>query len=145
MNDSNDFDLGRFVKAQTGGVYETALGEIRSGKKRGHWIWFIFPQMRGLGMSETSNHFGISGREEAVAYLAHPILGPRLLESTTALLAIKDRTMLEVFGKIDSMKVNSSMTLFAETSAPSSIFEDVLERRYAGSRCKKTIEMLAKL
>ena len=107
------FDLERFVRAQAGGVYEAALTELKAGKKRGHWMWFIFPQMRGLGRSAMSEFYGISGEEEARAYLAHPVLGPRLRECVAAVRAWEgERTLEEMLGEVDAMKFRSCLELF---------------------------------
>jgi uncharacterized protein (DUF1810 family) len=125
------YDLDRFVTAQKG-VYEGALEELRRGRKTGHWIWFIFPQLAGLGRSETSRFFGISSVDEARAYLAHPVLGPRLHECTNALLATTSSTAEEIFGSLDAMKVRSSMTLFHRAAPGDPVFLQMLDRFYAG-------------
>jgi uncharacterized protein (DUF1810 family) len=105
-------DLARFVAAQEG-VYERALGELRTGRKTSHWMWFVFPQIAGLGHSDMARRYAIASLAEARAYLAHPVLGPRLLESARALLAHGDRSAAEVMGGIDALKLRSSLTLFA--------------------------------
>jgi uncharacterized protein (DUF1810 family) len=125
------FDLDRFVAAQEG-VYPTALEELRNGRKTGHWIWFVFPQVAGLGRSETSRHYAIGSLAEARAYLDHPVLGPRLRESTDLLLAIKERTAEEILGSLDAMKVRSSATLFHRAAPDERRFADVLDRFYGG-------------
>lgn len=108
------FRLQRFVEAQAGGVYEQALSELRSGEKRSHWIWFIFPQHRDLGRSATAKFFGLSGEKEAASYLDHPLLGPRLRECVTAVREQLDagRSLNEIFGQLDAMKYCSSMEIF---------------------------------
>ena len=135
--------LDRFVKAQRND-YETALGEIRAGCKLTHWIWYIFPQLRGLGHSYYSRIYGIEGMEEAKEYLSHEILGERLREITEALLALEGRDAVEILGDIDAKKVRSCMTLFDAVS-PEDIFSDVLEKYYSGSRCRLTQEMLSSI
>jgi len=135
------FDLERFVSAQRP-VYATALAEVRSGSKRTHWMWFVFPQVLGLGSSSTSSHYAIRSREEARAYLDHLVLGPRLRECAEAMLALRGRTASAVFGYPDVLKLKSSMTLFAEVDGPGSVFERVLETYYDGRRCERTLAML---
>ncbi len=126
-------DLERFVDAQdSGGSYQQALAELRAGRKRSHWIWYVFPQVKGLGMSPTSQHFGIDGLSEAQAYLAHPALGPRLLECARTLLDLEESDPVEIFGSLDAMKVRSSMTLFARADPKQPIFTAVLERYFGG-------------
>jgi uncharacterized protein (DUF1810 family) len=125
------FDLERFVTAQEG-VYHGALRELRGGRKTGHWIWFIFPQLVGLGRSETSRFYGIASVEEARAYLAHPILGPRLLESVSAVLATSGASAGQIFGSLDAMKVRSSLTLFQRAAPDEPLFRQMLERFYDG-------------
>ena len=125
------FDLERFVTAQEG-VYEGALRELRQGRKTGHWIWFIFPQLRGLGRSEMSRFYGIESLDEARAYLEHPVLGARLRECAGAVLATSGRTAEEIFGSLDAMKARSSMTLFHRAAPEEPSFLDVLERFYGG-------------
>jgi uncharacterized protein (DUF1810 family) len=125
------FDLERFVAAQEG-VYHGALRELRSGRKTGHWIWFIFPQLVGLGRSETSRFYGIASVEEARAYLAHPILGPRLLESVSAVLATSGASADLIFGSLDAMKVRSSLTLFHRAAPDEPLSRQMLERFYDG-------------
>jgi uncharacterized protein (DUF1810 family) len=136
------FDLERFVTAQAGGVYESALGELRRGHKTGHWIWFIFPQLAGLGRSETSRSYGIASIDEARAYLAHPVLGPRLRESAGVVLATSGSTAEQIFGSLDAMKVRSSMTLFHRAAPEETAFEQVLERFYGGVADQSTDAML---
>ena len=125
------FDLERFVEAQTG-VYEGVLRELRAGRKTGHWIWFIFPQLAGLGRSETSRFYGIASLDEARAYLDHPVLGPRLRECVDAVVATSGATADQIFGSLDAMKVRSSMTLFHRAAPDEPLFVEVLERFYGG-------------
>ncbi len=135
-----NFDLDRFVDAQEM-VYNMALSEIRNGKKRGHWIWYVFPQIKGLGHSYNSEYYGISGIEEANAYLEHPLLGKRLREITHALLECENPSAYNMFGFPDVMKVQSCMTLFDLVSSDD-IFNDVLTKYYEGQRCGRTIRRL---
>ena len=136
-------DLERFIEAQ-GHHYKLALEEVRSGKKQSHWVWYIFPQMRGLGRSYFAQLYGISDREEAVAYLNHEVLGPRLREITCALLEHDDYSAEEIFGDLDAMKVRSCMTLF-DIIRPDDIFADVLNKFYRQQRCGLTVRMLSKV
>ena len=135
--DMGDYNLQRFLDAQQGD-YEHALTEIRNGRKYSHWIWYIFPQLKGLGMSYNSQYYGISGKEEAEAYLAHPVLGERLREITSAFLQLKSKTAEEVFGSLDSMKVLSCMTLFNEVAA-GDLFRQVIDRYYPVSYTHLTL------
>jgi len=128
---STSYDLGRFVSAQEG-VYAGVLDELRRGRKVGHWIWFIFPQVAGLGYSAMSQQYAISSLDEARAYLAHPVLGGRLRECAAVVLATTGRTALEIFGSIDAMKLRSSMTLFHRAVPDEPVFAQVLERYYDG-------------
>ena len=135
--------LDRFVEAQEK-MYPTAMEEIKHGKKYSHWMWYIFPQLRGLGRSSTAHIYGISGLEEAKAYLAHPFLSGRLYELCTALLHHKDESANEIFGDLDAMKLKSSMTLFALTSEDYTIFDQVLEQFFDGEMDEVTVEMINK-
>lgn len=135
------FDLNRFVRAQATD-YERALSEIRSGEKRSHWMWYIFPQLDGLGFSATSRRFGIKSIEEARAYLGHPVLGPRLTECFEAVLGVEGRSPFEIFGSPDDMKLKSCATLFARVCANGSVFEEVLDKFFAGERDNKTLLLL---
>ncbi len=128
---STSYDLDRFVIAQQG-VYAGVLDELRRGRKVGHWIWFIFPQVAGLGYSAMSQLYAISSLDEARAYLAHPVLGPRLRECAAIVLATTGRTALEIFGSIDAMKLRSSMTLFHRAAPDEPVFAEVLDRYYDG-------------
>jgi uncharacterized protein (DUF1810 family) len=140
--DGDPFDLQRFVDAQDH-VYDTVLRELRDGRKRSHWIWFIFPQLRGLGRSPTAIHYGIASRDEAAAYLAHPVLGPRLRQCTRLVTEIDGRSVEEVFGWPDNLKVRSSMTLFARSTDDNADFLAVLEKFYGGEADPVTVDRLA--
>jgi uncharacterized protein (DUF1810 family) len=124
------YDLQRFVDAQDED-YEQVCAELRSGRKTGHWIWFIFPQLRGLGHSSMSVKYGISSQQEAVAYLKHPVLGPRLEECTRLVNLVEGRTIDQIFGGIDTLKFRSSMTLFAGAAPENPIFKDALDKYFA--------------
>jgi len=130
-NPADPFNLERFLKAQTD-IYRSATGELQAGEKQGHWMWFIFPQIRGLGRSPAAREFAISGRDEARAYLRHPVLGPRLLECAELVLRIRGRSLAEIFGSPDDMKFRSSMTLFAQVAPDQAIFSEAI-RRYCDS------------
>lgn len=136
------FDIERFVRAQDGGVYERALDEIRAGRKRSHWIWFVFPQARGLGRSSMAERYGIGSREELDAYVNHPLLRARLLEISHALLALPGSDPVAVLGDIDALKVRSSMTLF-ELTGTDPVFGAVLDKYYAGSRDGLTLGIVS--
>jgi uncharacterized protein (DUF1810 family) len=137
------FDLERFVRAQdSNGTYSEALAELRRGRKETHWMWFVFPQITGLGRSETSRQFAISGGDEARAYLEHPVLGPRLRECCTALLGLDSSDATAVLGGIDAQKLKSSMTLFAAIAPEESVFQRVLDHFFAGERDSSTIRLL---
>ncbi len=133
--------MNRFVDAQAG-VYEGALGEIRSGRKRTHWMWFVFPQVEGLGQSSTSRHFAIADRGEARAYLAHPVLGARLVECMRAVLEAPGDSATDIFGTPDDLKLRSCATLFASVAGPGSVFEQVLARFFDGVPDARTKELL---
>lgn len=139
MNDV--YDLNRFVQAQEAD-YERALSEIRSGQKRSHWMWYIFPQFDGLGLSLTSKRYSIKSVAEAKAYLNHPILGPRLIECTEAVLNVEGRSAHEIFGSPDYMKLKSCATLFAYVSPAKSVFDRLLDRFFQGKRDDKTLSLL---
>jgi len=141
MFDNDPFDLQRFVDAQSR-VYDAVVDELRAGRKTSHWMWFVFPQLKGLGFSPTAQTYGISGREEARAYLAHPVLGPRLLECTGVVNAIEGRSLPEIFGETDAMKFRSSMTLFSLTAAESGIFEEALRKYNEGELDPLTLKLL---
>ena len=134
-------NLERFVEAQNG-VYADALAEIKAGRKRSHWMWFVFPQIAGLGSSSTAQRYAVSGPEEAKAYLAHPVLGPRLTEISQALLAVEGRSAEQILGYPDDLKLRSSMTLFAHVADDPAVFAAVLERYYNGPD-QRTLDLLA--
>jgi uncharacterized protein (DUF1810 family) len=134
--------LGRFVVAQEP-VYAQALSELRRGRKESHWMWFIFPQLEGLGRSPTARFYGIDGRNEATAYLRHPLLGPRLLECMEALLAHPERSAEQIFGSVDAMKFRSSMTLFEAVAEEPRTFGAALDLFYEGVRDQQTLRLLA--
>jgi uncharacterized protein (DUF1810 family) len=138
------FDLARFTSAQEE-VYNRALAEIQSGDKRSHWMWFIFPQVDGLGFSSTAKNYAIKSAEEARQYLTHPVLGPRLLECAAAVLAVEGRSASEIFGSPDDLKLKSCMTLFESVAGPGSVFGRVLDKYYQGQRDTRTHELLAAL
>ncbi len=141
MNNADPFDLRRFVEAQER-VYDTVLAELRNGAKRSHWIWFVFPQLQGLGRSATAQKYGISSLDEARAYLAHPVLGPRLRECAGLVTGITGRSADQIFGWPDNLKVRSSMTLFARAADDNSDFRAVLDKFYAGEDDQATLDML---
>jgi uncharacterized protein (DUF1810 family) len=134
-------DLDRFVQAQSG-VYAGALAELRRGQKIGHWIWFIFPQIIGLGHSELSLYYGIASLDEAKAYLAQPVLGSRLRECAAAVLSVTGRSADEIMGSTDAMKLRSSMTLFHRAAPDEPVFHEVLVRYYGGVADSKTDALL---
>src|ERR1700744_1022042 len=137
----NEYKLERFIEAQNG-TYEKELAEIRGGRKRSHWMWYIFPQLAGLGFSETSRYYAITGPGEASAYLHHPILGPRLVEICRALLELDINNAGEIFGSPDDMKLRSSMTLFTEVEGADKVFSLVLEKFFGGVKDNKTLLLL---
>ena len=134
-------DLDRFVDAQDG-TYEQALGELRRGRKTGHWMWWIFPQVAGLGMSSTSQAYAVRDLAEATAYLQHDVLGPRLLECCRALLDLDGVSAERVLGTIDAVKLRSSMTLFARADPDQPVFRDVLGTYYDGDEDERTVALL---
>ena len=137
------YDLQRFVDAQdSGGTYERALAELRAGAKRSHWMWFVFPQVAGLGRSPTAQHFAVAGLDEARAYLAHPVLGPRLVEAARALTALPGGDADRVLGPVDAVKLRSSMTLFAAAGPQEPVFPQVLDQYFAGQRDEATTSRL---
>lgn len=135
------YDLRRFVRSQESD-YERALSEIRGGKKRTHWMWYIFPQFDGLAFSSTSKFYAIKSLAEAEAYLNHPILGPRLLACAKAAFGVEGRTAAEIFGSPDDLKLRSCATLFACVSPPGSVFERLLAKYYRGERDGRTLKLL---
>jgi uncharacterized protein (DUF1810 family) len=134
-------DLDRFVRAQEGD-YARALAEIRAGRKRSHWMWYIFPQYDGLGFSSTSRRYAIKSVAEAEAYLRHPVLGPRLVECTEALLHLEGKSASEVFGSPDDMKLRSCATLFARVSPAGSVFERLLQKFFPAGPDGETLRLL---
>jgi uncharacterized protein (DUF1810 family) len=138
---SDQYELKRFVDAQEG-VYEQACAELRAGRKRSHWMWFVFPQIRGLGSSPTAARFAISGMEEARAYLEHPVLGPRLRECTGIVVGVEGRSVEEIFGYPDDLKFHSSMTLFAKAAAEAGVFGEALEKYFGGEMDRGTLERI---
>ena len=135
------YDLHRFEAAQ-GGVYGSALAELRAGRKTGHWMWFVFPQIAGLGLSAMSQRYAISSPAEARAYLEHPVLGPRIAECAHALTDLHGRSAEEIFGGIDAVKLRSSMTLFARASDGDPTFQEVLDRYFGGEADPRTDALL---
>ena len=144
MAGTDDLDLQRFVTAQETS-FSAASSELEAGRKRSHWMWFIFPQMRGLGSSAMATFYGIGSREEARAYLAHPVLGPRLQRCTEAVLALDGRSLKAIFGSPDDMKFRSSMTLFAEASGTADgLFRRAIDRLCQGRSDPRTLALLQK-
>jgi uncharacterized protein (DUF1810 family) len=139
-----EYNLERFLTAQAP-VYGQALAELRDGCKRSHWMWFVFPQLAGLGRSPTAQFFAIGSRDEAQQYLAHPVLGARLRECTEALLALPRVAIEDVLGFPDNLKFRSSMTLFGEVAGPGSIFQQALERYWGGEPDPVSLELLKTL
>lgn len=136
-------DLQRFVDAQNrGGTYERALAELRAGRKASHWMWFVFPQLAGLGTSAMARTYAIASLAEAEAYIGHPVLGARLRESARALAAHGDRSAAEILGEIDAVKLRSSMTLFARAAPAEPAFRQVLDRFYGGASDPETERLL---
>jgi len=135
------FDLERFVEAQRVS-YDDALRELRAGRKTSHWMWFVFPQLAGLGRSEMARHYGIASLDEARAYLAHPVLGPRLLECVVAVLAAPGASAESILGPVDAMKLRSSMTLFHRAAPDEPSFAEVLDRFYGGVPDDRTDALL---
>jgi uncharacterized protein (DUF1810 family) len=135
------FDLARFVNAQKDD-HARALAEVRAGEKRTHWMWYIFPQLDGLGSSPTARHYALKSSAEARAYLTHPILGPRLLECAEAVLSVEGRSAFDIFGHPDDWKLKSCATLFAAVSNPDSAFHRILEKYFQGQRDDKTLRLL---
>jgi len=144
--DTDPFDLQRFVDAQDeGATFQQALAELRAGSKRSHWMWFVFPQVAGLGRSATARRYALSGLDEAVAYAAHPVLGPRLRSCADALLHLpreRPRSAVDILGPVDAQKLQSSMTLFAAAVPDEPVFTQVLERYYGGRRDGATLERI---
>lgn len=137
----NNYNLNRFIEAQNRD-YDIALAEIRAGKKASHWMWYIFPQLKGLGRSSTSEYYGLSGIKEAQAYLSDPILKARLIEITDAVIAHKDKSAEEIFGGIDAKKLRSCMTLFSIAAPDIPVFEAVLEQFFHGVPDRNTLRLI---
>jgi uncharacterized protein (DUF1810 family) len=135
------YDLNRFVQAQQSD-YEQALSEVRSGQKRSHWMWYIFPQFDGLGSSATAQRYSIKSIAEAKAYLSHPVLGSRLIECAEAVLNVEQRSAYEIFGSPDNMKLKSCATLFASISPAGSVFEQLLDKFFQGEPDSRTLRLL---
>ena len=135
------FDLDRFLSAQAG-VYPQVLAELRAGQKRSHWIWFIFPQMKGLGSSSHAHFYGIASLEEAVAYRRHPVLGPRLEECTHLVIQVEKRPIEQILGYPDDLKFRSSMTLFSRAAPEATIFADALQKYFGGQPDPLTLALL---
>jgi uncharacterized protein (DUF1810 family) len=138
--ESDPYDLMRFVRAQEA-AYARALAEIKAAEKVSHWMWYIFPQIEGLGYSRTAKFYAIKSVEEARAYLGHPLLGPRLKECTEAVLGVEGRTAEEIFGDPDDLKLRSCATLFACVSPAGSVFARLLERYFGGEADVRTLEL----
>lgn len=136
------YNLARFLQAQDSD-YHIALAEIRRGRKRSHWMWYVFPQFAGLGMSPASQQYAIKSVAEAEAYLAHPILGPRLLECTETALAVEGRSATEIFGSPDDLKLRSCATLFASVSPQDSVFHRLIDKYFDGIADERTLRLIA--
>jgi len=135
------YNLQRFVDAQNP-IYENVLAELRAGQKRSHWMWFVFPQLKGLGHSHMATHYGIASRQEAEGYLQHPILGLRLRECTELVNLVKERSVHQIFGSPDDMKFRSSMSLFASVTGDTQVFKDALQKYFDGKPDPLTLERL---
>ena len=138
---SDPFNLQRFVDAQAT-AYRQVCEELRAGRKRSHWIWFIFPQIRGLGHSEMAQHYGVSSRQEAEAYLAHPVLGARLRECTRLVVEVEGRSVDQIFGDPDNLKFRSSMSLFASAAPDEPVFRQALQKYFGGQLDPNTVALL---
>ena len=141
MSTIDHYNLQRFMDAQNP-VFEQVCQELRQGQKRSHWMWFIFPQLKGLGSSHMAAHFAISGREEAEMYLKHPVLGPRLRECARLVNLVEGRSIQQIFGYPDDLKFRSSMTLFAEVTSENKVFKDALQKYFAGKPDPLTSERI---
>jgi uncharacterized protein (DUF1810 family) len=140
---ADPFNLYRFVSAQAA-VFPQVVAELIAGRKRGHWIWFIFPQMKGLGRSSQSEYYGIGSLEEAAAYARHPLLGPRLIECTQLVNQVEGRTISEILGPPDDLKFRSSMTLFARAAEDATVFNDALKKYFNGEADPLTLALIDK-
>lgn len=143
-NEKDPFELSRFVKAQER-VYDRVLAELKSGHKRTHWMWFVFPQIDGLGHSSTTKYYSIKSIEEARQYLDHPVLGKRLRECAESILAVEGLSASRIFGYPDDLKLKSSMTLFARVAEPQSVFTRVLDKYFHGAHDERTVYLLDRL
>jgi uncharacterized protein (DUF1810 family) len=141
---SDPHDLARFIEAQAD-CFDTALAELRAGSKETHWIWFVLPQLRGLGYSHFAQFYGIASLQEAVAYLAHPVLGARLRQCVAAIGAHPQRTAAQILGKVDAVKYGSCLTLFSAAAGPDPLFDEALKQFFGGQRDPKTLALLARL
>ncbi|MBM4220419.1 MAG: DUF1810 domain-containing protein [Gammaproteobacteria bacterium] len=142
MVDGNDpHDLNRFVKAQAE-HYDQALSEVRAGRKRSHWMWYVFPQFDGLGFSPTAQRYAIKSIAEAKAYLRHPLLGPRLVECCEAVVDVNGRSAYDIFGSPDDLKLRSCATLFARVSGPGSVFEKLLRKYFESMPDERTLQLV---
>lgn len=141
VSDRDPYDLERFVSVQVG-AYAAALKELKSGRKETHWMWFVFPQVEGLGTSVMARRYAIRSRAEAVAYLEHPVLGPRLAECVESLLRGPERSATEIMGQPDDRKLHSSLTLFAAVAKESTLYEQALKKFYRAERDEATLERL---
>ena len=135
------YNLQRFIEAQEP-IYAEVCAELRQGRKTSHWMWFIFPQIRGLGSSGTAQYFAITGRQEAVAYVAHPVLGARLRECAALVLQVENKSVEQIFGYPDNLKFHSSMTLFARTAEENQVFLDALKKYFSGALDPETMARL---
>jgi uncharacterized protein (DUF1810 family) len=142
MTPPADDELERFVRAQDG-VYEHVVNELRQGRKTTHWMWFVFPQLRGLGHSPMATRYGLASAGEALLFWQHPVLGRRLRECTELVLAVENRTAYEIFGSPDDMKLRSCMTLFNVVAPEEAVFENALTRFFQGVKDERTLELLA--
>ena len=142
-NPADSFDLNRFLSAQKD-IYDRALAELRAGEKHSHWMWYVFPQIEGLGSSPTTRHYSIKSLEEARRYLAHPVLGKRLIECAEAVMMHQGLSAEDIFGHPDDWKLQSSMTLFELVSESGSVFSRILDKYYQGKRDSKTIGIVNK-
>jgi uncharacterized protein (DUF1810 family) len=138
---NDPYDLQRFISAQES-VIDDVIHELKAGEKKTHWMWFVFPQIHGLGRSEIAKHYAISSKEEALAYLSHPVLGARLNQCVCILADLSGRSAEQIFGSTDAMKFRSSMSLFASVSADGNIFEAALSKYYDGRPDQATLEIL---
>jgi uncharacterized protein (DUF1810 family) len=143
MSTNDEHDLNRFVDAQRT-TYASALAELRRGHKRSHWMWFVFPQLAGLGRSATAERYAIASLAEAEAYLKHPVLGPRLIECATTVLDVEGRSAHEIFGSPDDLKLRSCATLFALVSAPELVFSRLLAKYFDGREDEQTVRLLGR-